>query len=279
MIKLEDIYNDYIVNENNINRKKYKKYKGFYSASSAGSCFKKQYYHIEDTERDDIDLRINRVLRLGTVIHKDIQEAVKNYGWGIATSKNRYSNFEATDKDSSADSQMLETKIRIFMEHKIEIPELNVVGHLDIAVIVEHPDGNTIGYLMDIKTSHSWQWRKRFGLRKNRDPNPSTNYELQLGTYGIGLTSQYVLDEINLSLEWYKKDNSAFKTVKINSDNWMSSALEYWTNLNEVHEDVQDIDDLVPWVSSMVPAHGSKDNPWECNYCPYKSKCKPEEGV
>ena len=49
--------------------------------------------------------------------------------------------------------------------------------------------------------------------------------------------------------------------------------------LNEVHEDVQDIDDLVPWVSSMVPAHGSKDNPWECNYCPYKSKCKPEEGV
>ena len=42
MIDIPKIYNEYLQRKSVENRKKYEKYKGWFSASSAGRCYRKQ---------------------------------------------------------------------------------------------------------------------------------------------------------------------------------------------------------------------------------------------
>ena len=112
----ENIYDEYITHENNKNREKYKLLEPHFGASSAGQCFKKQYYNINkyEQESDSIKFINNRRMRLGTIIHKDFEKALIHH---IENS---------TEYDKS--------KMQIFKEYQIKIPEVNVIGHLDYAI-------------------------------------------------------------------------------------------------------------------------------------------------
>ena len=235
---LEKVYSDYINHENTINRKKYDKYKGWFSASSAGSCFKKQFLRAKGKEGTPMDNRVLRLLRLGTIVHKDFEEAIKLH------------------------LENLDTKdYKIYSEHRIEIPEINVIGHLDIAV-EQH---NNLD-IYDLKTVASYKWSKQFGWKKNRDTNPSVNYELQLGTYAIGLANETGIepDRIYLYLAWYNRDNSGMKIKDVPSF-WMDNAFEYWTELGELWEGTEgDFTQLIPGSENIPVAK------WECKYCEYK---------
>ena len=239
MIHIENVYHEFLLAEGIKHKEKYDKFEGWFSASSAGSCHRKQWYKLNKYEETPHEVRPLRVMRLGTIVHKDIENAVSMY--------------RASNKTDD---------VIIYSEHRIELPEINVVGHLDLAV-------NTIDkiYVYDIKTAHSFKWKKIFG--RNIDPNPSVNYQLQLGTYALGLMTQ--LDrkdaDIEMGLIWYRKDDSMMKVQLIDTD-WIQNAFFYWVELNEAIKE------------EGKPKIGSYNTPvynWECKYCNYhKIHC---EGV
>lgn len=65
MINIENIYHDYLLEEGDKHKEKYTKFKGWYSASSAGSCHRKQWYKINGYEESPYEIRPLRVMRLG----------------------------------------------------------------------------------------------------------------------------------------------------------------------------------------------------------------------
>ena len=235
MINIEEIYQEYLNQLRVENKKKYVDYKGWFSASSAGSCYRKMMYRTMDIDTPPPEIRSNRLLRLGTVLHNDFEKAMNMY------------------KENNPNDD-----IDIALEKRITIPELKVVGHLDIGIV--HKDKEYIK-IYDLKSCGAWKWRMKFGRKP--DKNPSTNYELQIGTYGMGLGREYEITDVDLSLLWYNKDTSAMREENVNSI-WIEEAFEYWTDLNEVIDSISKPEELTPG-DPNVPIYA-----WECKYCEYK---------
>ena len=157
-----------------------------------------------------------------------------------------------------------EGNLEIVTEHRIEMPELNVVGHLDVGVIDKETDKI---HVYDIKTAGAWKWRMKFG--RNPDKNPSVNYELQLATYGMGLGLEHDITDVDLSIQWYNKDSSMMREETI-SNLYMDEAFDYWTHLNEVKDDVESPEELIPGKHENVPIYN-----WECKYCEFQGEHCP----
>jgi|TARA_Y100000310_G_scaffold41862_1_gene39165 CRISPR/Cas system-associated exonuclease Cas4 (RecB family) len=236
-IDIEKIYHEYLERKREVNKVKYEDFKGWFNASSAGSCYRKMIYRARDYEVDPIEHRTNRLLRLGTIVHSDIEKSIK--AW------------------------LGSPKYELVTEYQIQLPQFLVVGHLDIGVIDKKNDRIKV---YDIKTCGSWKWRMKFG--RKRDTNPSVNYELQIGTYGIGLGKDSGTTDVSLSILWYNKDTSAIREEPI-ADEWMEEAYEYWTELREVSDNTKHPEELIPG-SPNVPLWN-----WECKYCEYKDKYCP----
>ena len=100
------------------------------------------------------------------------------------------------------------------------------------------------------------------------DPNPSFMYELQIGTYALGLMNKYDNYDYTLSLIYYNKDTSAMKVVKKDATHWIDKALEYWTDLSETLDDIDNDKDLIPGGSMGTPMYD-----WQCKYCGFKEHC------
>ena len=234
---VELAYAEWLVDKNNKNREKYKDHKGTFSASSAGNCFRKQYLKTKGLEEPPLENRVMRLLRLGTIVHEDIQSSLKEY-------------FTWYDLSN----------YKLYIEHQIKIPELNVIGHLDAAL---YDKNNEHIQLYDIKTSASYKWRMKFG--RNKEKNGSTNYNLQVGTYAFGLGEELNTASIDMSLLWYNKDTSAFREEKIPNE-WIGNAIEYWEELNDTLEDVKSENG-----SELIPgSYGVPMMNWECRYCGFK---------
>ena len=239
MNEIIDIYSEFLKGEQQV---KDPKFKDWFRASSAGSCFRKQWYNINGYEQSELDDRVMRLLRLGTIVHADIEKAVNQY---------------VKNNDD----------VNIITESEIEIPSLKVVGHLDIATVHNNDEQVSVD-IYDVKTCASYKWRMKFG--RNPDKNPSFNYELQVGTYGLGIQALYKTDDITLSLLWYNKDTSAMRVQPIDALEWTSAALEYWTECSESLAKVEDPEsDLIPGVDFGVPMMD-----WECRYCGFTKHCK-----
>lgn len=238
MIDIPEIYNTYLNTLRDKNKEKYKDHKGWFSASAAGSCYRKMMYRAMHIDTAPPDAKSNRILRLGTIVHDDFEKSIDLY-----------------KESNKADS------VEIVTEHRIELPEIKVVGHLDIGIV--YKDEEKI-HVYDLKTCGAYKWRLKFGRMQNRDKNPSVNYELQIGTYGMGLGREFEITNIDLTLLWYNKDTSMVRNESINSY-WIEEAYEYWLDLNEVAEEVEKPEELIPGESPNVPVYG-----WECKYCEFK---------
>ena len=236
-LELSKIYNDYLSEIESDNKSKYKeKNPGkYYRASSAGHCFKKHWYSINGYEGKDIDEKSRRLLRLGTIVHEDIQKAIE-----------AHKEFGYTSK----------------VEYAVLIEELNVMGSADIVVIEDAQSACVV----DIKTTHSYKWKMMVG--RNREPKPSRMYELQLGTYALGVCHQEDIapEDISMFIVYYKKDDSLMRPVEVNNA-WMDNAAEYWISLKETLDMVKDESDL-PRDTFNVPVEQ-----WECRYCQFEPIC------
>jgi len=243
-IDIPGMYHEYIQWESDNRSEAYKEWDGWFRASSAGQCFKKQAYRLRKVEGETMEPRVSRNLRLGTIIHEDIAKAV----------------------------QIIETEGQsYFTEYRVEIPDFKVVGHIDVATMdgegPEKPPKN--GQIVDIKTVHSYKWRKMFGYKKNRDTNPSKNYETQVGTYAIGLADKHNLDHVDMSILWYKKDDGNMKYQTVHQK-YIAVAMEYWAELTEIIDSIkgQDIGVLAAGTEPNVPIYE-----WECRYCEFRNIC------
>ena len=81
-VDFEKLYGDFIDAQNEENRQeRYVGKENYYRASSSGFCSRKIYYEsIEQAPQTDIPKKANmRIMRLGTVIHDDLQKALIYY--------------------------------------------------------------------------------------------------------------------------------------------------------------------------------------------------------
>ena len=241
--KIESIYHDYLEHEQLENRKKYKKYQKWFSASSAGYCYRKQLHKLKNDIQSPIKPTLMRTFRLGTVVHDDLEKAMFH---SITTGKE---------------------KITVFTEHRIELPYINDVGHLDLCIINEEDIVKCTVY--DYKTANAYKWKMNFG--RDAHGMNETFYYMQLATYGMGMAKELDIfsDEITLKLVWYNKNTSVMREQLIPRQ-WFDEALEYWTLLNEIAEEIDNEPTALEPGDVGVPM---KD--WECNYCPYQGSVCP----
>jgi CRISPR/Cas system-associated exonuclease Cas4 (RecB family) len=143
MIDIESIYESFLQQESEKIQLRYKGVEDWFGASSAGQCYRKQWYRANKYEPTPPDKRVNRLLRLGTIVHSDFEKAVSMFSEVVTG---------------------LPQQPQWITEHQIRLPVLKVVGHLDIALI-DHEESKA--YLWDIKTVHSFKWKKQFGHMKN----------------------------------------------------------------------------------------------------------------
>ena len=247
---IEGIYNAYLKQIDALRERE----ENVFHASTTGSCYRKQlytYYNFEPDPKDDKSLRL---LRLGTIVHKDVEEALIKY-------EDRLVNMSST-----LDKAPL--KRSVYSEKKVEIKDLNVVGTFDAGEKVEHRN-NVEFNLYDLKTAAAYKWTTKFGRKQNRKPDSDTNYKLQLGTYALAVRHKYKPDKINMYLIWYNKNTSQMREQLV-SNHWIDEALSYWTELNEIKDDLGKSfqNELEPNMTEGVPFQD-----WECRYCQYYSIC------
>ena len=81
-VDIEGIYKDYISKKNEKNRaERYVGKEEYYHASSTGSCSRKIWFESiqKATPTDEPDNRSQRLLRLGTIVHNDLQNSLLQY--------------------------------------------------------------------------------------------------------------------------------------------------------------------------------------------------------
>ena len=247
-MNIESIYHAYLVDVESAR----KRTKNKFHASASGSCYRKQLYSYFDFPTDTKDNKSYRLLRLGTIVHQDIEDAIEHY-CGLSTKS----------KDPIRD---------VYVEDEIEIEELNVVGTYDIGELKDNEFN-----LYDIKTTAVYKWTTMFGRKENRKPGADDKYKMQLGTYAIGIKEKYdQVSKVNMFLLWYRKNDSMLRETAVGSE-WIDKAMEYWVELNNILEDCYDPnsdspsifeDELTPGLHLGVPFQD-----WECSYCQYYSIC------
>ena len=246
-IDFEKIYQEYIDSENEKNRKeRYEGKESFYRASSSGFCSRKIYFEsvaqIEVT--NPTASKGQRIMRLGTVMHDDLQRAL--------IYNNNIINKETIIKEKEIKNKQKE---RFHIEGNVEIKELNVRGHYDAVF-----EGDNV-YLFDFKTIANWSYSKKFG--RNKDFDPSIHQELQLGTYGYAIQEEFgKLD--GMYLVYYNKDNSSMNAKQV-PNTYTNRAYSFWYNINEEHK--KGLPDFKQGVSPVQD--------WNCSYCPYLDNCNP----
>ena len=258
-VNIEKLYNDYIILKNEGNYKeRYEGKEKYYHGSSSGSCSRKNYFSSVEQIKptNEADTRSNRVMRLGTIMHEDLQESLLTIYSNTTDSNTTYSKEKEIPYFQK---EILNERFDFHIEKEIILEEFNVRGFYDL-VAVSQADGGV--YLIDFKTMGSFPWSRKFG-RKYINPNPSQRYELQLATYGLAVKEEFGrLD--GMFLYYYNKDTSRMKAEEVPMY-YLDKAKNYWTNINREHEK-----GLPMFSEGLSPVED-----WECKYCNFLDHCNP----
>ena len=256
-VDIEGIYADYISEQNELNRKvRYEGKEHYYHASGAGSCSRKLFYEtIEQIKpTDPINPLSQRIMRLGTIVHNDFEQA-----FSVTTNSNTDSNTDGNTKEKDKKYFIQKESFEFHCEKEILIEKFNIRGFLDLVAICKKDDNV---YLIDFKTIGSYPWSRKFGT-KYLDPNPPIYQELQLSTYGLWVQQEYGrLD--GMWLYYYNKDTSRMRDVNVPLD-MLRRAEIFWDNLIHEHKN-----GLPMFREGISPVES-----WNCKYCQYYTHCNP----
>ena len=246
---IESIYSAYLKEQEKTKQRD----KGVFHASSAGSCYRKQMYSYYDYPSDVKDNKSYRLLRLGTIVHSDVEQAISMY-------KNKLDAMQTEDAP---------TQREVYVEQKVRIRDLEVSGTFDAGEMIENRFGQTEFNLYDLKTAAAYKWTTKFGRKQNRVADSDLNYKLQLGTYALGVKEYCNPDIINMYLIWYNKNTSQMREQMV-EPNWINEALTYWEDVHEIKKDLGKAfeTELEPMITYGVPMQD-----WECSYCQFESIC------
>ena len=145
------------------------------------------------------------------------------------------------------------------MEDFLQSDKYMVGGHMDLLIV----DTNTgKARVWDWKTANSFKYKMVFN---GGFGNPSTNYELQVATYGLLAIDNGLCTEIeHLGLLYYNKDNSIIKE-KVVPLEYMDKCEKYWAEVKTIQNEPN-------YGLGKVPVYK-----WECGkYCPYTDYCDSE---
>ena len=258
-IDIEGIYRDFLDDKQEENREeRYKGNEHWYHASAAGSCSRKIYFEsiAQVKPSNPIDKKTKRLLRLGNIVHEDIQNSLTRVRTNIDT--NNSNNSSNSNKEKEIKNK--EKEIEFSVEGEVKIKELNVRGFYDVVAKNNQLPEQPV-YLYDIKTCGGWSWKMKFG--RNRQLNPSIHYELQLGTYGYAVKEKFGrLD--GMFLYYYNKDSSDMRAVEVPLT-YVSRAYLFWKNIKDEHKQ-----GLPQFRIGLSPVQK-----WQGNYCQFRDYCNP----
>ena len=244
-IDFQSTYHDHLVEISNAQREEINKVKPgepHYRPSSSGMCSRKIYYEtILRVEPKPVDKRVQRLFRLGDMIHKDIQDAFKK----IERNDSYYNIYNIYINNIYIEKSFILKKIRVF-------------GFADL--IVELEDGRI--FLYDIKSIGSFPYKKLFA-RSVENRQPSIHQELQVATYGLGVEKE--LGRLDgMYILYYNKDTSMLRSKEVSKDRLLT-ALGFWEKINAEHSK-----NSLPTLQEGVSPVAS----WECQYCPFSARCE-----
>ena len=248
--EIRDIYSSFIDYKNKQNEEdRYVGKKHHYHASGAGMCSRKLYYQsVEQIEPTNSPNETSyRLLRLGTVVHNDLQESLRLYN------NNIYNNIIYNTKEKENYRKEKETKFHI--EKEIRLEQLGVLGFYDCVM------ENDRVTLIDFKTIGSYPFKLKFG--RDARPDGAIHQDLQLATYGLAVQKEFGrLD--GMYLMYYNKDTSVMKDKQVPLT-FLARAEMFWERINEEH------DKGLPMFREGV----SPVKDWECKYCQFVDHCRP----
>ena len=258
--ELAEIYAQYIDAENERNRQdRYVGKEHHYHASGAGTCSRKLYFQSVELAKvtNPPSAKAYRIMRLGTIVHEDMQNAILSYN---INNNNINNNINNNNNDNTI-SELNKTveKSKFLIEKEIEIKELNVRGFYDLLQIVGEGDDDKGFFLYDIKTAADYSFKRLFGMGKQERME---HQELQLATYGYAVKEEHGrLD--GMYLMYYNKSTSIIKYKEVPLST-LNTAYMFWANINKEH--AKGLPPLQEGVSPVMK--------WECNYCNYLDHCK-----
>ena len=247
--KIGQVYAQYLTAENEKNvQERYVGKEHYYHASGAGKCSRQLYFQsVEKVKPTNLPNSTSmRVMRLGTVVHQDIQNSLL-----YSNSINNNINNNIKNKNIT---KYIESN-EFVIEGEIIIGELSVRGFFDIV------SKTSLGvFLYDIKTAASYSFQKIFGTK---EPYTMKHQELQLCTYGYGVKEKFGrLD--GMYILYYNKNTSVMKYKQV-PINMINSAYMVWANIKKQH--ASGLPSLEDGVSPVMR--------WECDYCQFLGHCKP----
>ena len=244
----EDILNVHLERINTENRKKYEKFSNSFGASTAGNCWKKQWFRLNKYPEKPKDAKTNRLLYFGTLFHKTLEDSVNTHG----------QEWFNTD---------------VYTEHEIHLPykPIDVVGHLDLAIVNLTEE---VILIKDYKTVNEWAWKFKFDSKLKKKSKQSKMYSLQVATYALGMLEEHPDYDVEMFLHYYNKNDSKMREVSVRKGS-LIMADDYWKELNEFFDETDDED-----IYNM-PKNSTFEIPmedWECRYCGYLEECKLAKG-
>ena len=263
----------------------------FHSASSAGSCLLKHHYKHKDIPYI-ADPKSTRITSLGSLIHRDFEEAVEWAKQNIELCndiliKNNINPIGITH------NSIIETE-KVLVNKKIGVKcifdYLEILPELKVAIVVDYKSAKAAAFSMQFTTKSDWQKNAQAKEKQDRMNGIYTGYELQLGTIGAMILQNISLvDNVILINAYYKKDDSVMKykcitgndpfEIKVNrlesvahneknyaNDKLFKAVYDYWELVNSAPEDILPGDIGAPMAS------------WECKWssgqCNYYEYCK-----
>ena len=182
----EQIYHDFLAHKNEQNKKeRYEGKESWYHASGAGFCSRKLYFESVEKAKptNPANKKSMRVMRVGTILHEDIQNALIYYNNILYSKENNKDNI-------LLENIAVESVKKFDTEGEITLPNFNVRGFFD--VLLQDCSASSTGQvnrLYDIKTIHSWGYKQKFG--RDAIQRESRNHFLQLATYGLAVKKKY----------------------------------------------------------------------------------------
>ena len=255
------VYSDFLNDENKKNyENRYVGKEHYYHGSGAGKCSRQLYFKsVEKAEATNLPNTASmRKMRLGTVMHEDIQKSLLIYNNTNNTNNININNNITNNTSNENINKNIGTSQIYDIEGEIIIDELSVRGFYDI---VQNKDGQVLLY--DIKTAADYSFKKVFNAT---EPYAMKHQELQVSTYGYGVKEKYGrLD--GMYIMYYNKNTSVIKYKQIPLM-MLNSAYMFWANINKQHS--LGLPNFEDGVSPVMK--------WECDYCEFFSHCNPPTG-